>query len=62
MPYKIRQPGTHTFYTSAGEDFEFETQKEAEEFVMDGGLHHADEPIAGYEVVETDAEGYELNV
>jgi hypothetical protein len=62
MPYKIRRPGTHTFYTSAGTDFEFDTPEEAEEFVMKGGLHDADEAIAGYEVVETDDEGYEKDV
>lgn len=62
MPYKIRRPNTHTFYTSAGTDFEFDTADEANDFVMKGGLHEADEPIAGYEVVETDEEGYEKNV
>jgi hypothetical protein len=59
MPFKIRQPGTHEFYTSSGQDFEFETAEEAEQFVLSGGLHHADEPINGYEIVETDLEGYE---
>ena len=62
MPFKIRKPGTHIFYTSAGSDFEFETADEAEHFVMAGGLKDADEPIGGFEVVETDAEGYEANV
>lgn len=62
MPFKIRKPNTHDFYTSAGGDFEFETAEEAEAFVMRGGLKDADEPISGYEVVETDLEGYERNV
>jgi hypothetical protein len=61
MPFKVRQPGTHTFYTSAGQDFEFESAEEADAFVMKGGLHDADEPLNGYEVVETDLEGYEVN-
>ncbi len=61
MPFKIRKPGTHDFYTSAGSDFEFETPEEAEAFVMRGGLKDADEPIGGYEVVETDLEGYEVD-
>lgn len=62
MPYKVRRPGTHTFYTSAGTDFEFDTAAEADAFVMNGGLHEADEPIAGFEIVETDEEGYEKNI
>lgn len=62
MPYKIRKPGTHDFYTSLGQDFVFDSVREAEDFVMQGGLKEADESIAGFEVVETDAEGYEVNV
>ncbi|HEY3268075.1 MAG TPA: hypothetical protein VGM37_14205 [Armatimonadota bacterium] len=61
MPFKIRQPGTHTFYTDAGEDFEFDSVADAEKFIAMGGLADADEPLVGYEVVETDLEGYEKN-